>query len=189
MIDEPARPTEVTVMKNAWTMVALLGVIPGLFVACGRGRTPVPAEAQVVHIAVIESELRLDRATVRAGDVHIVLDTPRSSVGFASRKLGAVETGPLSEDDVARLAHGDTQGLGIGGFDLSGCSNAQRAEDLGLMGPCGNVFRVTLVEGTYAFLGPGWTEQTTETTRPLVAPTVGPPGLLPRSVAVLQVLP
>jgi hypothetical protein len=115
-----------------------------------------------------------------------VLETPRSGVGFASRKRGAVETGPLSEEDVARLAHGDTQGFGIERFDLSGCSNEQRTEDLGLMGPCGNVFKVPLVEGMYAFLGPGWTEQTTE---PLVAPTVGPPGLLPRSIAVLHVLP
>ncbi len=91
-------------------MIVLLGLLPGALAACGRGRTPIPAGAQVVHVAVIESELRLDRATVRAGDVHVVLDTPGSSVGFASRTRGTVETGSLSDDDIARLAHGDTQG-------------------------------------------------------------------------------
>ena len=173
-------------IRNAWTVIVLLGVLPGALVACGRARTPIPAGAQVVHIAVIGSELRLDRATVRAGDVHIVLDTPGSSVGFASRKRDGVETGPLSDDDIARLAHGDTQRLCLGGFDQAGCSSEQRAEDLGLMGPCGNVFKVVLVEGAYAFLGPGWTEQQSE---PIVAPTVGPRRLLPGSIAILQVLP
>jgi hypothetical protein len=173
-------------MRTVWTMVALVGTLSTVFVACGRARTPIPAGAQVVHIAVIQSGLRLDRATVRAGDVHIVLDTPGSSVGFASRKRGTLEAGPLSDDDIARLARGDTQGLGIEGFDTSGCSTEQRAEDLGLMGPCGNAFKVVLVEGRYAILGPGWTEQQSES---LVAPSVGPPGLLPRSIAILQVLP
>jgi hypothetical protein len=166
--------------------VILIGLLAGLLAGCGRGRTHIPAGAQVIHIAVIESELRLDRATVRAGDVYVTLDTPRSSVGFASRMRGELETGPLSDDDIARLARGDTQGLMIGGFDLFGCSNEQRAEDRGLMGPCGNVFKATLGEGKYAFMGPGWKQQATEA---LVPPTPGPPGSLPGSIAVLQVLP
>ncbi|HEV8280390.1 MAG TPA: hypothetical protein VGQ02_00910 [Candidatus Limnocylindrales bacterium] len=173
-------------MRQFWMVVLLIGLLAGTLAGCGRGQSPIPAGAQVVHIAVIESELRLDRAIVHAGDVYVVLDTPRSSVGFASRMRGDLETGPLSDDDIARLAHGDTEGLAIGGFDLSGCSNEQRAEDLGLMGPCGNVFKTVLVEGKYAFLGPGWSEQQTE---PLVPPTPGPPGSLPRSIAILQVLP
>jgi hypothetical protein len=166
--------------------VLLIGLLACILAGCSRGRTPIPAGAQVIHIAVIESELRLDRATVRAGDVYLVLDTPRSSVGFASRMRGDLETGPLSDEDIARLAHGDTQGLAIGGFDLFGCSNEQRAEDLGLMGPCGNAFKTVLVEGRYAVLGPSWSQQTAEA---LVPPTPGPPGSLPGSIAVLQVLP
>jgi hypothetical protein len=166
--------------------VLLFCLLACILAGCGRGRTPVPAGAQVIHVAVIESELRFDRATVRAGDVYVVLDTPRSSVGFASRMRGDLETGPLSDDDIARLARGDTQDLVIGGFDLLGCSNEQRAEDRGLMGPCGNVFKSVLVEGKYAFLGPGWKEQQTEA---LVPSTPGPSGSLPGSIAVLQVLP
>jgi hypothetical protein len=174
-------------MRQFSMAVLLIGLLTGLLAgACGRARTPVPAGAQVVHIAVIESELRLDRATVGAGDVYVVLDTPRSSVGFASRMRGELETGPLSDEDIARLARGDTQGLMIGGFDLFGCSNEQRAEDRGLMGPCGNVFKATLGEGKYAFMGPGWKQQETEA---LVPPTPGPPGSLPGSIAVLEVLP
>jgi hypothetical protein len=173
-------------MRPLSTAVLLLGSLAGIVAGCGRGQAPIPAGAQEVHIAVIESGLRLDRATVRAGDVYLVLDTPRSSVGFVSRKRANLDNGPLSDDDIARLARGDTQGLAVEGFDLEGCSDEQRAEDLGQMGYCGNVFRTVLVPGKYAFTGPGWSEQQTE---PLVPPTPGPPGSLPAWVAILQVLP
>lgn len=173
-------------MRQFSIAVLLIGLLACIVAGCGRARTPVPAGGQVIHIAVIESELQLDLGAVRAGDVYLVLDTPRSSVGFASRMRGDLQTGPLSDEDIARLARGDTQDLVIGGFDLLGCSNEQRAEDRGLMGPCGNVFKTMLVAGKYAFLGPGWKEQQTEA---LVPPTPGPPGSLPGSIAVLQVLP
>ena len=97
--------------------------------------------------------MRLDPATVRAGDVYVVLDTPGSSVGFASRQDSAEATpGPLkSDDDLARLALGDTQWTAISGFANVGCSADQRAEDWGLMGYCGNVFKVKRTPGKYAF--------------------------------------
>jgi hypothetical protein len=173
-------------MRPLSTAGLLLGLLAGIVAGCGRGQAPIPAGAQEVHIAVIESGLRLDPATVRAGDVYVVLDTPRSSVGFVSRKRGNLDNGPLSDDDIARLAHGDMQGFVVGGFDLQGCSDEQRAEDLGQMGYCGNVFKTVLVPGKYAFTGPGWSEQQTE---PLVPPTPGPPGSLPAWVAVLEVMP
>jgi hypothetical protein len=101
---------------------------------------------------VAGDELRLTPATVRAGDVYVVLDTPGSSVGFAQRQRTATETpGPLSDDDLERLAQGDTEGTAVGGFDDTGCSEDQRAESRGRMGPCGNVFRIVLTEGKYAF--------------------------------------
>jgi hypothetical protein len=173
-------------MRPLSTAVLLLGSLAGILAGCGRGQAPIPAGAQEVHILIIESGLRLDRATVRAGDVYVVLDTPRSSVGFASRMRDNLQISPLTDDDIVRLAHGDTQGLALGGFDLQGCSDQQRAEDLGQMGYCGNVFKNALVPGKYAFLGPGWSQQLTE---PLVPPTPGPPGSLPSWVAVLEVLP
>lgn len=159
-------------MRRFGTMVILLGLLAGVLVGCGRGQAPIPPGAQEVHVVVTESEVRLNPATVRAGDIYVVLDTPDSSVGFVSRKRGTVEIGPLTDDDLARLALGhDTEGFGIGGFAAGGCSDSQNAEDRGQMGPCGNVVKAVLLEGKYAFF--------------IGDPIEGPP----RSIAVLEVLP
>jgi len=129
-----------------------------------------------VHVVIAGSEVRLEPATVTAGDVYVVLDSPGSSVGFAQRQRTATETpGPLSDDDLARLARGDTQGTAIGGFDDSGCAADQRAESRGRMGPCGNVFKIGLTQGKYAFF-----------TGNLDG---GPPGDYSGSIAVLDVVP
>jgi len=159
-------------MRRYWTRLSLLVVLNVAVAACGRGQATIPPGGQQVHVSVTESEVRLDPATIRAGDLYIVLDTPGSVVGFAQRKRTAAETpGPLTDDDLERLALGDTEGTAIGGFDDVGCSADQRAEDRGQMGYCGNVFRETLTPGKYAFfLG-------------------DPEGEGPRSVAVLEVLP
>ena len=157
------------------TMVGLLCVLSVTLSGCGRGQTPVPAGAQLVHVSVVGTEVRLDPATVQAGDVYVVLDTPGSSVGFAQRLRTAAETpGPLTDEDLDRLAHGDTEGTSIGGFDDTGCSAEQRAEDRGRMGPCGNVFKIVLTPGKHAFFT-GDIEG-------------GPPGVA-RSIAVLEVIP
>src|SRR6266516_7805996 len=83
-------------MRPLSTAVLLLGSLAGILAGCGRGQAPIPAGAQEVHVVVLESGLRLDRATVRAGDVYVVLETPRSSVGFVSRRRGNLDNGPLS---------------------------------------------------------------------------------------------
>jgi hypothetical protein len=143
---------------------------------CGRGQTPIPSGAQEVHVGVVGTNVRLDPATVHAGDVYVVLDTPGSSVQFAQRMRSAAETpGPLTDEDLERLAEGDTQGTAIGGFDDLGCSADQRAEDRGRMGPCGNVFRLVLPPGKYAFFSEDL--------------EADPPGGDPRSIAVLEVVP
>jgi hypothetical protein len=132
--------------------VLLLGFLTGALLGCGRGQTPIPAGAQEVRVTINGPQVELQPATVRAGHIYVVLDTPGSSVGFAQRQRTATETpGPLTDADLNRLAHGDTQGTSIGGFDDAGCSPEQRAEDRGLMGPCGNVFEVVLTPGKYAF--------------------------------------
>ena len=82
--------------------------------------------------------------------------------------------GPLTDEDLDRLAHGDTQGTAIEGFDDLGCSPEQRAEDRGQMGPCGNVFKVVLTPGKYAFY---------------TGSIEGEPGDDARSMAVLEVVP
>jgi hypothetical protein len=163
-------------MRAFGTAIVVVGLM-GVLVGCWRGQTPIPPGAQQVHIVVTESEVRLDRATVRAGDAYLVLDTPGSTVAFVQRKTTAEEApGPLSDADLPRLTRGDTEGTAIESFSDTGCSAAQRAEDRGQMGYCGNLFKVVLSAGKYAFL---------------TAPSDGgSPGLVPpRSMAVLQVLP
>lgn len=175
-------------MRRFKTEVILLALLTGVLVGCGRGQTPIPPGAQVVHVVATESEVRLDPTTVHAGDVYLVLDEPpNGSITFVERKRTAAETpGPLSDDDLERLAHGDTEGTSIGGLG-AGCDAAQQAEDRGQMGPCGNVMKVTVRAGKYAILGPGWAMQETE---PSLDPTADPGGFLPpASMAVLEVLP
>ena len=159
-------------MRGYWTRLALVGLLSFAAAGCGRGQATIPPGGQQVHVSVAGANVRLDPATVRAGDVYVVLDTPGSAVGFAKRQGSAEETpGPLSDDDLARLGLGDTQGTAISGFDDVGCSDDQRAEDRGLMGYCGNVFRETLTPGKYAFF-------------------IGDPeGQGPQSIAVLEVVP
>lgn len=158
------------------TRLMLVCLLAGSLAGCGRGQTPIPNGAQQVHVQVIGSEVRLDPATVPAGDVYVVLDTPRSSVGFAQRQATAGATpGPLRDEDLERLARGDTEGTAIGGFDLLGCSEEQRAEDRGRMGPCGNVFKIELTPGKYAFFSGNL--------------DAGASGDGPRSIAILEVSP
>jgi hypothetical protein len=157
--------------SSLWLVLAVL-----LVAGCGRGQAAVPAGAQLVAVSATGSEVRLDPSTVRAGDVYVVLETPGSSVGFVQRMSTAAERpGPLTDEDLARLAHGDTQGTAIGSFDDTGCSPEQRAEDRGRMGPCGNVFKLVLGAGRYAFFAGNLDG--------------APPGDYSRSIAVLEVLP
>jgi len=127
-------------------------VLAGLVAACGGRATAMPAGAQQVHVAVNEAGVSLSPAVVPAGDVYVVLDTPRSSVFFVQGQRAAADTpGPLSDDELARIAlNGDSQGTSMESFDQIGCSDEQRAADLGQMGPCGNVSHVVLSPGKYA---------------------------------------
>ncbi len=139
-------------IRRSVLTVGIAGLLASGLAGCGRGQTPIPEGAQRIHVVVDGPAVRLDPATIRAGDVYVVLETPGSGVGFAQRQRSAEETpGPLTDEDIDRLAHGDTEGTSIGGFDDTGCSPEQRAEDRGRMGPCGNVFQLTLTPGMYVF--------------------------------------
>jgi hypothetical protein len=168
--------------------VILVGLLVGVLAGCGRN-TPIPPGAQVVHVVATESEVRLDPASVHAGDIYLVLEEPLDgSFAFVSLiRTAEATSGPLSDDDLERLAHGDTEGTSMESFSV-GCDPSQQAESRGQRGPCGNAFGpMVLVEGKYAILGPGWTMMETE---PSVDPTAGPGGFLPPStMAVLEVLP
>ena len=163
-------------MRRAMASGTVLGLLGALLAACGPGQTPIPPGAQQVHVVVMESEVVLTPTTIRAGDVYIVLDAPEDgSFLFVRQKSAAAATpGPLSDDDLARLARRDTQGTAIEGLDAGGCAPEQDAAARGHIGPCGNVYLVRLVEGKYAILG--------ET------PEGGSPDV-PPPMAVLEVLP
>jgi hypothetical protein len=148
--------------------LAFVGLLMVVLVGCGGG-TPPPG-AQQVQITVTDAELHLDPATVHAGDLYLALNLPGSSVLLVQRQRGENDPpGPLSDDDLARLAHGgDAQGFSITHMSDPGC-----AEDRGRMGPpCGNVYHLGVMgPGRYALLI-GTIEH-------------GPP----QSMAVLEVLP
>jgi hypothetical protein len=141
-------------MRRFGTMVGVVGLLAGVIAGCSRA-TPIPPGAQQVHVTVTESEVRLDPTTVHAGDIYLVLDAPPDGgFAFVARQRAADATpGPLTDDDLARLARGDTEGTFIDGMNAGGCSAAQNAEDRGQMGPCGNVMKVELIEGKYAIVG------------------------------------
>jgi hypothetical protein len=129
--------------------VAVLG--GGLVAGCSRA-TPIPDGAQVVHVVITESEVSLDPARVLPGDIYLILDAPRGgSLAFVEQKASADATpGPLTSDDLARLADGNTESMSITGLHAGGCDPEQNHEDRGQMGPCGNVLKVTLAAGAYA---------------------------------------
>jgi hypothetical protein len=101
-------------MLSSKVMVISLGLLAAVLAGCDGGRTAIPSGAQEVHVFVTGSEVRLDPVTAHAGDIYVVVDTPGSSVTFIQQMATAEATpGPLSNDDLARLARGDTQGMSI----------------------------------------------------------------------------
>lgn len=126
-------------MRPSKTMVSSLGLLACVLAGC-PGPTSVPPGAQQVRVVVTGSEVRLEPATARAGDIYFVIDTPGAEVIWVQRMAMAGGTeGPMSDEDLARLARGDTQGMSI-----TCC--------LGTGEPYGNVHRVVLSPGKYAFL-------------------------------------
>jgi predicted small lipoprotein YifL len=115
-------------------------LVAGTLAGCGHGPITVPPDAQVVHLAVSGDSVRLEPSTATAGDIYFVVDTPGAEVIQVQRKTMAEETeGPMSDEDLARLARGDTEGMSI-----TCC--------LGTGEPYGNVHKVVLSPGKYAFL-------------------------------------
>jgi hypothetical protein len=116
--------------RFAAVVVVLIGVLAG----CDSA-TAIPGGAQQVHVDATVATVRLDPATVRAGDVYLVVDLP---AGGASLALLEETGGSMSDADLARLTQaGDQQGLTVVGIDNS-C--------------CGKVHKETLAAGKYAFI-------------------------------------
>jgi hypothetical protein len=195
-MDRPAqgelpRLRRLTRMRRSGARPALVGLLVAVLAGCGQGQSNVPPGAQLAHLVATESEVRLDAASVRAGDVYLQLDEPLDggSFIFVERKSTEDEIpGPMTDNDLERLAHGDTRGTSSSAYGPS-CGGPQGADRGHLVAPgvCGNVWKFVLVPGKYAILGPAWAEQQTE---PSVDPTADPAGFIPPpTMTVLKVLP
>ncbi len=178
-------------MTRVAPLIALVALVVGTAAGCGNAAAP--SGAQLVHLVATASEVQLNPATVHAGDVYLELDDPADggSFGFVGgRSTGGLPgaIGPLTDTTLERLALGDTEGTTMSSEGPS-CSGPQ-GQDRGHLaqpGVCGDVFKLVLVAGTYAILGPGWTQMQIE---PSVIPTMPPSGLvLPPTMAVFVVLP
>jgi hypothetical protein len=178
-------------MRHRKVVVAIVTVLVAMLAGCGQGQATVPSGAQLVHLVATQSEVRLSPATVHAGDIFIQLDEllDGGSFTFVVGAASATATpGPMSDNDLERLAHGDTQGTGQSSYGPS-CSGPQGADvgHLSAPGVCGDVWKIALVPGKYAILGPGWLPAQTQAS---VDPTADPSGFkAPSTMAVLEVLP
>ncbi len=163
-------------MSRLARAVLMLGLAGCIATGCSGGLAPIPSGAQQVHVADSDSSLSLQPTTVHAGDVYVVLDGPRQNVLLVSQKRTAEATpGPMSDDDLARLRRGDTEGTSTEGISVT-CSAEQRASARGRVGYCGNAYRFTLTAGKYAFLP--------------ASPEGGPPGQMSAgTMAILEVSP
>jgi hypothetical protein len=96
----------------------------------------IPPGAQVVRVVVTDSEVTLQPAFVRPGDVYLQIEAPPgSSLSFVARKDSPEATpGPLSVADLERLRTGDT-------FHTSTESTES------------GVMKLTLSPGAYALVG------------------------------------
>ncbi len=138
--------------------IARLSLLIVLLIGCTT-RTAIPPGAETVNVIATDSAVRVDPATVHAGDVYLVLDVPQRGVELVSR-LSSNAREPLSQDDLLRLAQNvDSEGLALESLSVS-C--------------CGNVFKVSLPAGRYAFI--------------LRDATAGV-GRPPESMAILEVSP
>ncbi len=147
--------------RGAMVLVTLLATVTA---GC-EGHTAIPAGAQEVHATVVGKQVHLAPTTVRAGDVYLVIDTPGADVLLVQSQTSESGTpGGLSDADLARLAHHDTQFMRM----TSGFANGE---------PHGIVSKLVLTAGNYAFL--------TDSPDALVVGQVIPP----EDIAILSVTP
>src|SRR4030081_1535840 len=137
-------------MRRFGTVGAFIGLIAGLMAGCGQGSL-IPPGGQQVHVTVTPTEVRVSPSSVRAGDVYLVMDRPGAFVLVSRKATAAAMPGALGQDDLGRLAQGDTEGTSIEGFE-TGCSPEHCSRDRPWMGYGGNTFKVVLSAGMYAFL-------------------------------------
>lgn len=143
-------------------LTIVLAAFAGAMAACHPGPITVPVGGQEVHAAVNGDTVHLTPTTVHAGDVYLVLDNPMTDVVLVELSSATGESpGPLSDDDLDRIVHGDEQYTS----QTSGFANSEQY---------GNVSRLVLAPGKYLFR---------------VCDAVPGGRIPPQCMAVLQVLP
>ena len=130
--------------------LAIVALLAFASTACAPA-SPVPSEAQVVHLAITPSSVTLQPANVRAGDVYLELDSPASGpfTFIASADSPNATPGPLTPDQLAALRNGDTFHTATIAFSAGGCGSSQDAAARGTTGECGNARKVNVSPGTY----------------------------------------
>jgi hypothetical protein len=138
--------------------IARISLLFVVLIGCTT-RTAIPPGAQTVNVVATDSAVRVDPTTVHAGYVFLIVDVPQRGVELVSRVASSARE-PLGPDDVVRLAQNvDSEGLALESLSVS-C--------------CGNVFKVSLPAGRYAFI---------------LRDATGGVGRPPESMAVLEVSP
>ena len=153
-------------LMRMWPAALLAVLVAGALTGCDGG-VAVPRGGHALHVTVTGDDVHLEPATMPAGDIYLVLDTPGTDVTLVEAKASADATpGPLTDDDLDRVRHGDTFHTSLTGGFANG-------------GPHGNVTKLTLTPGTYAFVA--------DAPEALAGRSGGviPPG----AIAVLQALP
>ena len=137
-------------------------LLAALIAACHSGPIAVPPGGQEVHAAVNGDTLLLTPSTVHAGEVYLVLDNPMTDVVLVERSDATGGTpGPLSDDELDRIIHGDDQHTS----QTSGFANSEQHW---------NVSKLVLAPGKYLFR---------------VCDAVPGGRIPPECMAVLQVVP
>lgn len=153
-------------MSRSRGAIAVLIVLAAIAGGC-EGHTSIPNGAQQIHVTVVGGAVRLSPATARAGDIYLVMGTPGTDVVLVQKKTtadGPLE--PLTDADLDRIAHGDTQFTAITG----GFANGE---------PHGYVTKIVLTPGRYALL---------IDSPEVLAPQLG--GVIPAdSIAILEIQP
>jgi hypothetical protein len=121
---------------NRTALVAAAILTAGVVTACDMA-TRIPPGGQQVRVVGTGTEVRLDPPTVHAGDVYLVMEGSAIFIRHSAGVQGE-QSGPMSEDALARLAQ-------------NGDQIHTMTEEL-YPGYAGNVYRYPLAAGKYAFL-------------------------------------
>jgi hypothetical protein len=111
----------------------------------------IPAGAQVVRVRAAPAVVEVVPASVRAGDVYLVMEGPEPAISFVSHSAGPGEPASgMGEDQIERVALGDYQSTRIEGFAVT-CAPERWTEGTHWEG-CGENVRLTLSEGLYVVI-------------------------------------